>query len=550
MRRPQLLVVTALPLVLTIILVCPTLGQLPPNGCFPEFVYQGYRGQYIGLVSVRLDPRLVNHELHLEFSQEGFHDFVTYVGNVILSDGQDKTLDNVQQNQPVVYRVDFPLSNSPPKITSIQINGEEICSASEYSKPRTGITLVHTLTLPIGGIGRNWGTPIGNPIRTPTRQPPIISAGDWEESFPTRTPTRTPTRNPNRIPNRFPNVSNVSQNFFERNDTLLGPFESESNSARDISNSPPRLNQPAAPEFNRERPQSRQPAESWLPTSPPQVSNRETLVSQQAPSNSASIQCGRERATTTPLVFQGTPLQRGQIPWLVGMFERRESNGPIFFCGGSLIGASTVLTAAHCFRIPGFRDLPASRTAVSLGRNSLDLLSDGEFRSVSQLLIHDKYQYEQYTEADLALVRLETPVPLNDYIVPICLWSSSNRLDLPQGEKTYVAGWGPDESGTGNSDVAKLADMNIVSEANCHRQLPPGPLFQPSTLCAQKADTGPCSTDGGGPLMLREGGVFVLRGVIAGGALDRERNTCDLSRPSVFTDVAKHIDWVRRNMWN
>ncbi|KAH8375889.1 hypothetical protein KR200_006394 [Drosophila serrata] len=547
MRRPQLLVVTALPVFLTFFLVSPTLGQLPPNGCFPVFQYQGYRGQYIGLVSLRLDPQLLNHVLHLEFSQQGFHDFSANVGNIVLADGEDRTVANVQQNQPVVYRVDFPLSDSPPKITNIQINGEDICSASQYSKPRTGITLVHTLTLPtlIGSIGRNWENPIRNPIRTPTRQPSLITtAGDWEESFPTRTPIRTPTRTPNRSPNRIPNVSNVSETYFERNDTLLGPFEDQPNLG-----SPPRPNQPAAPlparEFNRARPQSRQPAES-----PPQVNNRETLVSQQAPSNSASIQCGRERATTTPLVFQGTRLQRGQIPWLVGMFERRESNGPIFFCGGSLIGASTVLTAAHCFRIPGFRDLPASRTAVSLGRNSLDLLSAGEFRSVSQLLIHDKYQYEQYTEADLALVRLETPVPLNDYIVPICLWSTANRMDLPQGEKTYVAGWGPDESGTGNSDVAKLADMNIVSEANCHRQLPPGPLFQPSTLCAQKAGTGPCSTDGGGPLMLREGGVFILRGVIAGGALDQEMNTCDLSRPSVFTDVAKHIDWVRRNMWN
>ncbi|KAH8284026.1 hypothetical protein KR054_007646 [Drosophila jambulina] len=547
MRRPQLLVVTALHVYLAFLLVSAALGQLPPNACFPEFMYQSYQGQYIGLVSVRLDSRLLLHELHLEFSQQGYHDFTANIGTIGLVDAEDTTVANVQQDKPVVYRVDFPLPSSPPKITSIQINGEEICSASPYSLPRTGITLLHTLTMPtvFGGISRN---PFRNPNRTLTRQPaqPSVFNGDWEDSF----PTRTPTRNPNRSPNRIPEVS-VPQNFFERNDTLLGPErELQPSPGRTPSSSPSwstSNNLPAAParEPNWERPQSRQPAES-----PPQVNNRETLVSQQAPSSSGPIQCGRERATTTPLIFQGTPLQRGQIPWLVGMFERRESNGPIFFCGGSLIGASTVLTAAHCFRIPGFRDLPASRTAVSLGRNSLDLLSAGEFRSVSQLLIHDKYKYEQYTEADLALVRLETPVPLNDFIVPICLWSSANRLDLPQGEKTYVAGWGPDESGTGNSDIAKLADMNIVSEANCHRQLPPGPLFQPSTLCAQKANTGPCSTDGGGPLMLREGGVFLLRGIIAGGALDQERNTCDLSRPSVFTDVAKHIDWVRRNMWN
>lgn len=73
MRRPQLWV-SALPLLLLV----PAQGQLPPNNCFPEFGYQGYQGQYIGLVSVRLDPRLVNHELRLEFSQQGFHDFVSF----------------------------------------------------------------------------------------------------------------------------------------------------------------------------------------------------------------------------------------------------------------------------------------------------------------------------------------------------------------------------------------------------------------------------------------------------------------------------------------
>ncbi|XP_017023723.1 enteropeptidase [Drosophila kikkawai] len=531
MRRPQLLVVTALPLLLAFLLVSPALGQLPPNACFLNFVYRGYQGQFIGLVSVRLDPVQEYHDIHLEFSQPGYHNFSQNVGNIVLADGTDTSVSNVLREKPVLYRVDFPLPRSPPKITSIEMNGEELCSGLKYPKPRTGITMTHTLIMP-------------NPNRQPS-QARTTFTGDWERNYPTRTPTppSQPSAHKNDDWEWMGSPSNVSLTL---NDTLFGPGRDFQPS---LGSSLSRPNQPAAPLPG--RPQSRQPSERWITTtSPPEVHNRETLVSQQAPTRSASIQCGRERATTTPLVFQGTRLQRGQMPWLVGMFERRESNGPIFFCGGSLIGASTVLSAAHCFRIPGFRDLPASSTAVSLGRNSLNLLSDGEFRRVAQLLIHDKYKYEQYTEADLALVRLETPVPLNDYIVPICLWSTANRMDLPQGEKTYVAGWGPDESGTGNSDIAKLADMNIVSEANCHRQLPPGPLFQPSTLCAQKAGTGPCSTDGGGPLMLREGGVFVLRGVIAGGVVDMERNTCDLARPSVFTDVAKHIDWVRRNMWD
>ncbi|KAH8343933.1 hypothetical protein KR084_001989, partial [Drosophila pseudotakahashii] len=135
-----------------------------------------------------------------------------------------------------------------------------------------------------------------------------------------------------------------------------------------------------------------------------------------------------------------------------------------------------------------------------------------------------------------------------DYVIPICLWSTGSRLDLPQGHKTYVAGWGPDESGTGHTDVAKVTDLNIVIESGCRLELAEV-LVQPSSLCAKRAGAGPCTSDGGGPLMLKEQDVFILRGVTSAGQIDEERRTCDLSKPSVFTDVAKHIDWVRRNMW-
>lgn len=96
------------------------------------------------------------------------------------------------------------------------------------------------------------------------------------------------------------------------------------------------------------------------------------------------------------------------MPWMVALFERVE-NGVRFFCGGTLISASTVLSAAHCFRY-GIREIPASRAAVSLGRNTLDLVSAGELRQVSLLVLHEQYTPANYTDADIALLRLSSPV--------------------------------------------------------------------------------------------------------------------------------------------
>lgn len=118
--------------------------------------------------------------------------------------------------------------------------------------------------------------------------------------------------------------------------------------------------------------------------------------------------CGREKAVTTPLIFHGAEVARGQLPWMVALFEREE-NGVTFFCGGTLISASTVLSAAHCFRY-GSRIIPASRAAVSLGRNTLDLVSAGELREVSLLVIHEQYSPANFTDADIALLRLSSPV--------------------------------------------------------------------------------------------------------------------------------------------
>lgn len=118
--------------------------------------------------------------------------------------------------------------------------------------------------------------------------------------------------------------------------------------------------------------------------------------------------CGREGPVTSPLLHFGSQVRRGQLPWMAALYERGP-DGLRFFCGGTLISASTVLSAAHCF-VYAERNLPPSRVGVSLGRNTLDLVSDGLLGEVSVLMVHEAYTPRNYSNADIALLKLSSPV--------------------------------------------------------------------------------------------------------------------------------------------
>ncbi|XP_017117594.1 serine protease gd [Drosophila elegans] len=258
--------------------------------------------------------------------------------------------------------------------------------------------------------------------------------------------------------------------------------------------------------------------------------------------------CGREKTIQTPFIHNGIEVERGQLPWMAALFELvgRDYN---FLCGGTLISARTVISAAHCFRF-GSRSLPAERTTVSLGRISLDLISPGKTSGVSLLLLHQDYNPNVYTDADLALLQLTETIQFNDYIKPICLWNENFLLDLPSGYKSYVAGWGEDEKGNRNTRLAKMTDTDIITHSECRGNLSEenARFITSHTICASNAQaSGPCSGDFGGGLMLQEEDIWMLRGVVSAG--QRMTNRCNLTLPVIYTDVAKHIEWLLRSMW-
>ncbi|NXK96502.1 ACRO protein, partial [Formicarius rufipectus] len=134
-------------------------------------------------------------------------------------------------------------------------------------------------------------------------------------------------------------------------------------------------------------------------------------------------------------VVGGTGAQEGAWPWLISI-KHPWIPGTRHLCGGSLISAEWVLTAAHCF------DLIKDRSRMYLVIGATQLTKPGpwaQLRRIKKLRIHKSYNKDAMSN-DIALLQLDKPVRCNRYIQVACV--PDDTLSTSQLKTCYVAGWG------------------------------------------------------------------------------------------------------------
>ncbi|XP_053692140.1 CLIP domain-containing serine protease B15-like [Sabethes cyaneus] len=249
-------------------------------------------------------------------------------------------------------------------------------------------------------------------------------------------------------------------------------------------------------------------------------------------------------------IFGGDVTEHGQHPWAAVLIYNLGRNQFAPECSGSLINSRFVLTAAHCIlEIPRKWKLQKVRFSEwnALKKANCTIVNDEKIcrrdYAIESIIVHSDYRKKDPNRMhDIALVKLVEEVTFDKYVRPICLPMDVSIQELPiDSEEFTVTGWGVTETGY-RSAVQLHVDLVGRSNTVCDKAYSPiGITLTDTHLCvggAKGKDS--CKGDSGGPLLRLVGTVWYQVGVVSFGS-----KFCGTTgMPGVYTNVAKHIDWI------
>jgi lysophospholipase L1-like esterase len=216
-------------------------------------------------------------------------------------------------------------------------------------------------------------------------------------------------------------------------------------------------------------------------------------------------------------------------------------------CGGALVRAGWVVTAAHCVTLAGTNGAPYTVMDPALFHvrvGTTDRTAGGSVANIKKIVVHPDYVAldDRASGNDIALLQLDTPVSEQ----PVRLSALATTPGVPVRE----IGWGY----ISNADVGTPANLPVQLQQLDTELIPPDTEkcrldpeegdawgIRTGDVCADnpEGEFGPCGGDSGSPLLRQVDGRWELVGVDSRGVGE----LCGGS-PDIYTSTVYFYGWI------
>uniref|UniRef100_A0A667ZVU0 Zmp:0000001329 n=1 Tax=Myripristis murdjan TaxID=586833 RepID=A0A667ZVU0_9TELE len=231
-------------------------------------------------------------------------------------------------------------------------------------------------------------------------------------------------------------------------------------------------------------------------------------------------------------IVGGVLEKQGGSPWQV-LIRRADGYG---FCGGTLVSARWVVSAAHCFQ--------ETADHVTLGDFDKRRPDPGEqVIKVQKVVLHPHFHSFTF-DSDVALLYLSRPVTWSPAVIAACLPDAHlAQYLLRDDSRGVVTGWGAMKYLGRSSRFLRKVALPVVSQSSCMSSTEQ--VITDNMFCAGylQASIDACSGDSGGPFVVNYRGTWFLTGVVSWG----ERCAAH-GKYGVYVRLGNFLGWIHDTM--